>query len=117
MIKNKENLHTNILDDEPDDDFEVKNTGLDLNLIRNKIPGYTSEKLCEMIVCDRYFGCYKEIAIMCMEELSNRRTNGDAFNFEDYIENAYKELPQLDFSVPDLGDVLRQAIGRKLNQK
>jgi hypothetical protein len=86
---------------------------LDLELVKEKIPTHTSEKLCEMIVCDRYFGCYKEINIMCMEELAKRRIAGDTFEFEDYIDKAFSTLPKLDFKVPDLGDVMRSVIARK----
>lgn len=89
---------------------------LDLELVKDKIPTHTSEKLCEMIVCDRYFGCYKEMAIMCMEELAKRRLAGDNFEFEKYIEESYKTLPKLDFKIPDLGDVMRQVIGRKIKK-
>jgi hypothetical protein len=88
---------------------------LDLSEISKNIREYTSQKLCEMIICDRYFGCYKELAIICMEELANRRVNGDLYDFESYIDNSLSELPKLDFSVPDLGEVLRQSI-RKIGK-
>jgi hypothetical protein len=61
-----------------------------------------------MIVCDRYFGFSKEINIMCMEELALRRTNGDPFHFEGYIEEAFAKLPPLTFKVPDLKATLTQ---------
>lgn len=103
-----------------DDNFgeDLTSEALDLDNIKNKIPEYTSEKLCEIIVCDRYFGCYKELSILCMEELSNRRSSGDyLFDFESYIDKSFNSLPKLDFSLPDLGDILRQSIGRKINFK
>lgn len=81
---------------------------LDVNLVKSKIPEYSSEKLCEMIVCDRYLGFNKEIALSCMEELSRRRIAGDSFPFEDYIENSEKDLPPLNFSLPDLRVLLSQ---------
>lgn len=98
-------------DDLPEEITEYK--PLNIQTVKEKIPAYSSEKLCEMIVCDRYFGCYKEIAILCMEELANRRVAGNNFEFENYIEKAYNELPKLEIAIPDLGDVLRQIIGRK----
>lgn len=101
------------LDDFDDDSEDLEDISLNLEMIKDKLPKYASKKLCDMIVCDRYFGCYKEMSIMCMEELAARRIAGDNFDFESYIDNSYKELPKLDFSIPDLGDVLRQAIGRK----
>lgn len=107
------------LDDFTDDDDtdNLENIPLNLGTIKENLPSYSSQKLCEMIVCDRYFGCYKEMAIMCMEELANRRIAGSTFDFESHIDKCYNELPKLDFSIPDLGDVLRQAIGRKFINK
>jgi hypothetical protein len=86
---------------------------LDLDEVRAHVPEYTNEKLCDMIVCDRYFGFEESIYVICMEELSKRRTNGDMFDFETYIDLAQKELPVLDFSIPDIRSVLNQAINRK----
>lgn len=106
-----------IFDDfDDDDDSEMDYTPLDLDVVKAKLPTYSPEKLCEMVVCDRYFGCYKAIALMCMEELASRRIAGDTFDFETYIDKAFNELPRLDFAVPDLGDVLRQVIGRKISK-
>jgi hypothetical protein len=100
------------------DPFDDENDDLDfvefnLNKIKEKIPSFSSEKLCEMIVCDRYFGCYKEMSEACMEELAARRLKGDTFKFETYITDSMKELPVLDFSLPDLGSVLRTLIAQK----
>jgi hypothetical protein len=95
---------------------EIEATTLDLELVRKNVPSYSSEKLCEMIVCDRYFGCYREIAVMCMEELAKRRLAGDVFNYETYIDNSYNDLPKLNFGVFDIREALQQAIGRKLNK-
>lgn len=93
------------------DDSPIEPTTLDLGLIKEKIPTHSSKKLCEMIVCDRYFGFNQEISVMCMEELAERRVKGDVFDFENYIEEAYKELPPLDFSGGfDIRAVLTQAI-------
>lgn len=103
---------TNELDDSDEEIGEF--TPPDFNKLKDNISQYSSEKLCELIVCDRYFGCYKEIAIVCMEELARRRLAGDEYVFEDYIEKAYNTLPKLDFAIPDLGDVLRQLISRKI---
>lgn len=103
--------------DNLDADEDLEDTPLDLDKIKANLSKYSSEKLCEMIVCDRYFGCYKELAIICMEELANRRIAGNQYDFESYIEKSYNELPKLDFSIPDIGDVMRQVIGRRLNTK
>lgn len=98
------------------DDFseEIDYKPLDLKMVKENVPTYTSEKLCEMIVCDRYFGCFREIAVICMEELAFRRSKGDSFDFETFIEKAHKSLPELNLQAPNLGDVLRQAIVGKI---
>jgi hypothetical protein len=99
-----------------DDSSEIEYKPLDIDLMRKNIPTYSSEKLCEIIVCDRYFGCFREIAVICMEELANRRGAGNDFNFEEYIETAFKKLPELNLVGINLRDVLTQAIGRKSNK-
>lgn len=79
---------------------------LDLDVIREKIPLHSSEKLCEMIICSRYFGFDPQICLLCMEELSKRRATGDTFDFEMHIETAGKDLPVLDFTSPDFRTIL-----------
>lgn len=100
------------LEDLAEDVDLSQNPTLDLKVVQEKVPTYSTTKLCEMIVCDRYFGCYKEIAIMCMEELGKRRAAGENFNFEQYIEDAFNQLPKLDLSVPNISDVLNTVISR-----
>ena len=85
-------------------DEEVK---LDLNVVKLNIPSFASDKLCDMIICDRYFGYNKDVAIFCMEELANRRANGDSFDFETYIKESIAKLPKLDFSMPDFNNILK----------
>lgn len=100
-----------------DDDGDIEDGKMDLDKIKENLPSYSSEKLCEMLVCDRYLGMGKNISIICMEELAKRRMAGDAFNFESHITEIQKELPVLDFTIPDIQEVLNQAIGRKFTQK
>ncbi len=84
---------------------------INFNEIKNKIPEFTSIKLCEMIVAGRYFTFYSELVSICMEELSHRRSNGDQFMFEEYIENISKELPQFNFEKnKDIRDILSKAL-------
>lgn len=78
----------------------------DLNKIKLLIPKYSSHKLCEMIVCQRYFGFDQEMGVLCMQELAIRRANGDNFNFEEYIDSSLASLPALSFNIPDLRTVL-----------
>lgn len=95
------------------ENYKVEDFNLDL--IKSKIPSHNSQKLCEMIVCTRYFGLNPDLDIYCMEELAKRRINGDIFDFESKIEEIGKELPPLDFSDSgfDIRKILTAAIGNK----
>lgn len=92
------------------DNEEIEDVKLDLDQVKANLPTYSNEKLCEMIVCDRYFGFGQKIDIMCMEELAKRRVAGDTFDFESYIDSQYKELPVLDLKTPDLREILTNAM-------
>lgn len=83
---------------------------LDFEKVKASIPECNNEKLCEMIVCDRFFGFGERIAPMCMEELGRRRAAGDTFDFESYIDQAQKSLPTIPTSLPNIRDVLQQAV-------
>lgn len=112
-MTNKE-LEEFFLEGESDDDIE--DVKLDFDQIKANLPDYASQKLCEMIVCDRYFGFEHKISIICMEELARRRAAGDSFNYEAHIAEISKEMPELDLSgTPDIRTVLNQAISRKIN--
>lgn len=95
-----------------DYDVEIGDFKPNLNNVQNNISKFSSNKLCEMIVCNRYFGSYKELALSAMEELSKRRINGDVFDFESYIDLSLKDLPKLDFSPPDLTNMLNKLTGK-----
>lgn len=79
---------------------------INIELIKQNIHEYKIEKICDMIVCDRYFGYNTDLTKICMEELALRRINGDSFEFEEYIEKSLKELPKLDFSIPDIKSLI-----------
>lgn len=101
-----------LFDDFEDEDL-VDYKPMDVNEVKQKIPTYTSEKLCEMIVCDRYLGGYRELGIACMEELAKRRAEGSDFNFEEHISKSMNEMPSLNLTnIPDIRDVLRQFVGK-----
>lgn len=87
----------------------------DIKIIKEKIPLYNSNKLCEMIVTARYLGLHPDLDIYCMEELASRRLNGDSFDFETHIDSISRELPVLDFSSNgfDIRQVLNQAMSIK----
>lgn len=72
------------------------------------VKSFTSEALCEIIVCDRYFNSYRKFSVLCMEELAARRIDGDTFPYEKYIEASIKDYPKIETSIPDIGNVLRK---------
>lgn len=54
---------------------------------------FNNIKLCDIIITYRYLGLMKDESISAMEELAKRRASGDVFEFEKYIEEKMKELP------------------------
>jgi|688.fasta_scaffold1867050_2 hypothetical protein len=74
--------------------------------IKDKIKDFSSEKLCQIIVCDRYLKYNKELAVVAMQELSDRRDSGDSFDFESYIEKSLSELPSINNMSFDIRTVL-----------
>lgn len=103
----------NLEDFDTDVEFDLEDQ-LSPEEMSARVPTFSQEKLCEIVVCERYFGCYKDLALQCMEELARRRINGEQFDFENYIEKSFNELPKLEFAVPDISAVLRQFIGKKV---
>lgn len=97
------------IDDLLTEDTPIEEVKLDMEKVKANIPNFSNEKLCEMIVCDRYFGFGQKIDIVCMEELAKRRAAGDTFEFESYIDQQFKELPVLNLKTPDLREVLTAA--------
>lgn len=111
MIKNLFNIDSL---EEDDEDLKHLNDGepVDPNFIKNNIANFNSKKLCQIIVCNRYLNLNKELALLSMEELSKRRSNGDQFDFESYIEESLSELPALNFKLPDIRDAISKIIGK-----
>lgn len=85
-------------------------SSINIDTVKNNSHKFSSQKLCEMIACSRYFGLDSKIPLICMEELSNRRIKGDSFMFEEIIEKCYNELPPLNLDSPDLRTVLKGII-------
>lgn len=76
--------------------------------LKAKIPEFNSVRLCDIIVAHRYLGFYKALQIPCMEELAKRRMNGDQFEFEQYIEDSFKDMPKIEFDLTNLSAALEQ---------
>jgi hypothetical protein len=70
------------------------------------IPNQSSTKLAEMIVCYRYLGLYKDVSMLAMEELGKRRSDGDEFDYEDYISSKLNTLPKLTVEKPNVGSIV-----------
>jgi Txe/YoeB family toxin of Txe-Axe toxin-antitoxin module len=96
-------------DDEDDDDFD----DYSFHQFKENYTNFSSNKLCEIIVCNRYLGFYKEEALCSMQELSTRRMNGDDFDFESKIDLMLNELPKLNISsIPDFNSIMNQVMGK-----
>jgi hypothetical protein len=93
---------------EDDYDLDDSSASFDLEKMKNNIPTFTSEKLCEIIVAHRYLGFNEQAAVLCMQELASRRSSGDTFQFEQYIEECQKDMPEIQFSIPDFRSVIGQ---------
>lgn len=66
----------------------------DLTEFKTKLATATGDKLCEIVVANRYLGIMQEEAVLCMEELARRRDAGDPFEFEKKIEELHATLPK-----------------------
>lgn len=90
-----------------------ENNVLNIETITENLSQFSSQKLSEMIVSVRYFKLDQEIALLCMKELSDRRSAGESFSFEEYIEKSLLELPKLDFDLFSLKSVLTEIVNTK----
>jgi len=63
------------------------------------IQEYTSIQLCDIIITNRYLNIFKEKAIIAMQQLSLKRQNGDNFDYESYIEDNLKTLPDINIDI------------------
>lgn len=86
---------------------------INIEKIKENISSFTSEKLCEMIVSNRYLTIDKQIDGICMKELSHRRINGDQFDFEGYIKEIGKDLPDLKVNLPNIKHMVSSMINIK----
>lgn len=70
---------------------------------KENLEKFSSIRLCEIIVSNRYIGIMKEEAILAMNALAERRSSGDKFEYENYIQKEFDKLPQLSL---DLNKIL-----------
>lgn len=62
----------------------------DLDRIKNS----PSESLAAYIVLFKTLGIGEKLALECMKELALRRSQGESFNFEDFIETESAKIPK-----------------------
>lgn len=74
-------------------------SGIQENEFKKNVPKMTDERLCEIIVSFRYLGIMQDESILAMEELANRRENGQVFDFENRINELSKDLPQINIDI------------------
>lgn len=66
-----------------------------------KIDSFESENLANIIISYKYLGLHKKVVPFAMQELAKRRANGENFNFEEHIDSGLKDLPSINFKIPD----------------
>jgi hypothetical protein len=66
-----------------------------------RIDSFDSENLANIIIAYKYLGLHKKVVPLAMQELAKRRSGGENFNFEEYIESGLKALPNINFKIPD----------------
>jgi hypothetical protein len=65
------------------------------------LKSFTVKKLCEIIITARYLGSMNGEAVICMEELAKRRAEGELFDYESFIENETKKLPNIQINMKE----------------
>lgn len=67
---------------------------VELETYKVSVKQMSSEKLCEIVATNRYLNLFKDEAIICMQELSGRRSAGDTFAYETRIDELVASLPK-----------------------
>jgi len=70
--------------------------------IQENIKQFSNEKLCEIIVSNRYLGVLREEALACMHELAWRREQGEIFAYEQKIEELLLSLPKINLNLKEV---------------
>ena len=77
---------------------------------RLNVSQMTSDVLAAYVVAYKTIGIDKEFAIICMAELSRRRTLGEDFDFENFIEVELAKMPKMEHM-----DIVKLSLGIKNN--
>lgn len=55
----------------------------------------SSADIAAKVVVHRALGCDRDLALICMTELCRRRSLGEDFDFETFIDDEVKKIPKL----------------------
>lgn len=83
---------------------------IDIQDFISNLKKYSNNKLCEIVVANRYLGIMRDEAIACMNELAQRRNNGDNFEYEKHIDELMSTLPKINL---DLNKILKFPFTKK----
>ena len=83
--------------------------------LENKIADFDSKAICAIIVTAKYFGNNENTIKLCMQTLSERRFNGENFDFETFIKDEYDKLPKtqdvsIKLNIQDLSKKLKNIL-------
>jgi hypothetical protein len=62
--------------------------------------------ICDLLLTIKTFGMGKDLEIICMKELVNKRINGDNFDYEEYIKNHPVEKIKVKHNNVDLSTII-----------
>lgn len=75
---------------------------------RAKLPEYSSEALCAMMVSLKFFKQSFDFQKEIMKELASRRANGNDFPFEEYIKKEFLALPKASLNFDNFADAFKE---------
>ncbi len=72
----------------------------------------SSEQLAAQIVVYKSLGINKSLALCCMLELARRRNLGEDFQYENFIEDELKKIPQIsNYNITKLVNDIKFSVG------
>lgn len=63
---------------------------------------FSSEKICSLIASNRYLRFSDSLEVLAMQELAQRRIDGDNFEFENLIKEYSSTFVPINIKLPDL---------------
>lgn len=62
--------------------------------LNETISSMSSQALAAHIVAYKFLGINRNIALACMQEIANRKNQGDQFDYDDFIAQELEKLPK-----------------------